>query len=79
MKPKSHELVGTPIHTFNELIMAANFEDVEEAVRFISGRPDLYEFAQRFSGWLVELHDERQLLARVNSELARREIELALS
>ena len=79
MKPKSHLLVGAPVEIFNEMMRCANLQDSDEAVRLIADRPDLYKFAQKFSGWLPELLDERQLLARVSAEIARREIELVLS
>lgn len=79
MKPKIHELPTAPLDSFSDLIALANLSDSQRAVELIADRPELVKFAMKFSGWLVELVDERQLLARVQSELARREIEIILS
>ena len=79
MKPKIHDLPAAPLDIFSDLIALANLSDTQKAVKLIAARPELVEFAQKFSGWLFALVDERQLLARVNSEVARREIEMTLS
>ena len=79
MKTKSHFLISEQVEVFNKLMWCVNLADSNEAVRLIVDRHDIYKFAQKFSAWLPELMDERQLLARVSAELARREIDLVLS
>ena len=57
---------------------AVNLCDAQKSVLFIADRPDLAAFANKFSDQIFELHGKRQILARVNSEIAKREIEAVL-
>jgi len=64
-----------PFSSWAQLMHAVSLEDSEKAVLFIATKPSLAEFANKFSDQIFELHDERQLLAGVNCEIVRLEIE----
>ena len=57
---------------------AVNLGTTEKSVLFIADRPELVAFANKYSDQIFELYGKRQLLARVNAEVARREIEAVL-